>query len=886
MNTLILLVVIVFTFCNSQFHNDDPPDRIIYDTDGRIRGFGEINNSDVILGALMLVHNSLEDRGLCSDQLYVESLDYLEAFLYSIDKVNNDSSLLPNTTLGYDIRDTCITVDVAVYETVDMVLVDGGKSEECDIFDYETQFSFPVSGVIGSQVSFVSIPVASFLTVANTAQISYTSTSVLLNDRTKYPYFYRTVPSDDQQAQAMIEIALHFNWTFVSAIHSSDAYGEPGMEKFRTLAAEYGICIGVDKAIYTSSSKAVYEQVVEELLNSTADVIVIFASLKPSVSLLSYMSSISQHLNRQFTWLTSDAITLSSAIFPKYNNIISSMIGVALFSSFDYSFIDYYSTVNLLNNKRNLWYEEYYEQFYDCEQGECSMPNRSIPSSPEYEYNQNIPLVIDAVYTYAHALDAFIADNCDSPVSWSKETHRCNGQQTELNGQTLGPYIANVSFMSPSGNKIEIQETGGTDGKYIVYNYQLNSNSGEYGFVNVAIWNGLHQLTINESRSFQFGEEENGTRKDTVTSQCDQCQVGFAVVSHDELCCGTCSPCLGQAFESSNECQLCPDDQWGNDPLNGSSYCVLVTRIYNNPSNAIGVISILLACLLLLAVIGGTVLFVYSWNSNTVKNLRRDMIIVMAIGVLLSIFFTIFFEVEPSIGVCIFQRGAEHICFVILLSPLLILQTHTAWHYAVQQGRLKRNFIPIPYQRLVVLVIVILQCLLTIISLIVTFPAANRVITHAMNIPNDFPTIHLACVPSHLAMDILQLLLQAFLLISFAVGSVLSVRDPNKPYETKYTVLVAIGLIVTWIAFIISFFSVSDEHKPIVMSLSMLMYAVFIPMAFFAPSFVIAFKKVWMPKQEPNRAKTTFEYSIRSVVSNPSSINNGDIEDCDKSTKL
>jgi metabotropic glutamate receptor 2/3 len=42
-----------------------------------------------------------------------------------------------------------------------------------------------------------------------------------------------TVPSDNYQARAMIDIALHFNWTYLSLVYSADEYGEMGADTFK-----------------------------------------------------------------------------------------------------------------------------------------------------------------------------------------------------------------------------------------------------------------------------------------------------------------------------------------------------------------------------------------------------------------------------------------------------------------------------------------------------------------------------------------------------------------------------------------------------------------------------------------------------------------------------
>lgn len=38
-----------------------------------------------------------------------------------------------------------------------------------------------------------------------------------------YKYFMRVVPSDAQQARAMVDIVKRYNWSYVSAIHTEGA---------------------------------------------------------------------------------------------------------------------------------------------------------------------------------------------------------------------------------------------------------------------------------------------------------------------------------------------------------------------------------------------------------------------------------------------------------------------------------------------------------------------------------------------------------------------------------------------------------------------------------------------------------------------------------------
>jgi len=56
-------------------------------------------------------------------------------------------------------------------------------------------------------------------------QISFFSTSTELSNRDRYPFFLRTIPSDVNQAQAMVELVRMFHWTYVSVVYEESSYG-------------------------------------------------------------------------------------------------------------------------------------------------------------------------------------------------------------------------------------------------------------------------------------------------------------------------------------------------------------------------------------------------------------------------------------------------------------------------------------------------------------------------------------------------------------------------------------------------------------------------------------------------------------------------------------
>ena len=117
----------------------------------------------------------------------------------------------------------------------------------------------------------MTVPVASLLRLFSITQVSYLSTSPLLSNRDRYGHFLRTVPPDDLQAAAIYRVALKFNWTLVSIVHSNDAYGSVGAQEIRALSADNNksVCIDVDISLDISFSDERYAALAQRLVTQS-----------------------------------------------------------------------------------------------------------------------------------------------------------------------------------------------------------------------------------------------------------------------------------------------------------------------------------------------------------------------------------------------------------------------------------------------------------------------------------------------------------------------------------------------------------------------------------------------------------------------------------------
>ncbi|XP_057207753.1 metabotropic glutamate receptor 5b [Triplophysa rosa] len=191
---------------------------------------------DIIIGALFSVHHQppadkVHERkcGAVREQYGIQRV---EAMMHTLDRINADPKILPNVTLGCEIRDSCWHSAVALEQSIEFIrdslvaaddaeeAAGGGGTRCADPGATPMKGKKPIVGLIGPGSSSVAIQVQNLLQLFNIPQIAYSATSMDLSDKSLYKYFMRVVPSDAQQARAMVDIVKRYNWTYVSAIHT------------------------------------------------------------------------------------------------------------------------------------------------------------------------------------------------------------------------------------------------------------------------------------------------------------------------------------------------------------------------------------------------------------------------------------------------------------------------------------------------------------------------------------------------------------------------------------------------------------------------------------------------------------------------------------------
>uniref|UniRef100_A0A8C0C1M7 Glutamate metabotropic receptor 8 n=1 Tax=Buteo japonicus TaxID=224669 RepID=A0A8C0C1M7_9AVES len=580
-------------------------------------------DGDIILGGLFPVH-AKGDRGVpCGELKKEKGIHRLEAMLYAIDQINKDPDLLANITLGVRILDTCSRDTYALEQSLTFVqalIEKDGSDVKCANGDPPI-FTKPdkISGVIGAAASSVSIMVANILRLFKIPQISYASTAPELSDNTRYDFFSRVVPPDSYQAQAMVDIVTALGWNYVSTLASEGNYGESGVEAFTQLSREIGECM------FISNLLLICRRILE-------------AAKKANQS-------------GHFLWIGSDSWGSKISPVQQQEEIAEGAVTILPKRTSIDGFDRYFRSRTLANNRRNVWFAEFWEENFGCKLGSHGKRNSNIKKctgncesetlsvNSAYEQEGKVQFVIDAVYSMAYALHNMHKDLCPGYIGL------CPRMST-TDGKELLSYIRAVNFNGSAGTPVVFNENGDAPGRYDIFQYQITNKSAEYKVIGQ--W--TNQLHLNVSTSLIMIEH---THPASVCSL--PCKAGERKKTVKGVpCCWHCERCEGYHYQVDEfNCELCPINK---RPNANRTDCQLIPIIKLEWHSPWAIVPVFIAILGIIATTFVIVTFVRYNDTPIVRASGRELSYVLLTGIFLCYSITFLMIATPDTVVCSFRR--------------------------------------------------------------------------------------------------------------------------------------------------------------------------------------------------------------------------------------
>ncbi|XP_053699365.1 metabotropic glutamate receptor 1-like [Sabethes cyaneus] len=855
-------------------------------------------SGDFIIGVLFSVHHQPRQKRTgpnhflaCGEVREHYGIQRSEVTFKTIDEINRNPSLLPNITLGVEIRDSCWYAPVALQQSIELIRdsispPSGGNNPirggdrvgasslpegSCGTVgpnsthgyaggrgNKPNKFRRTLVGVIGPGSSSVALQVQNLLQLFSIPQIGYSTTSKDLSDKARYSTFMRVVPSDYYQAQVMVDVVRQFNWTYVSAINTDENYGQSGIQAFRELAEKHGVCIAREDSILSNADDESFSDVlrnIEQDLN--ANVVVCFCEGMTVRGLLKAMERL--NMTDRFLLIGSDGWADRADVVQNYERQALGSISIRIHSPYVKSFDNYYFSLNPFSNKRNPWFQEFWETKFNCRlpvneatldvglQAFAASEAKPVCTGNEklsdrYRQEPKMSFVIKAIYTMAYALHALQQDSCGRSV-----VGIC-AAMFPFNGTQFLNYLMNVSFTYESGDTVEFDSRGDPPGRYDIMNYQLLED-GSYDYVQVGEWNNGSLNFLRDLQEASTGPVESVCSKPCLPGYYKNLQTG----GQEKQCCWVCVPCEKHQFlYNETHCRNCDLGYW---PDQSKTDClqIPIEHVQWGDTEAIVAISFSVLGFITTGLVFGV--FIRHNDTPVVKSSTRELCYLILVGMIISHSTIFAILAKPSRASCLISRSMPGVSFAMIYASLLVKTNRIARILAGSKKRFptkKPKFMSAAAQLVITGLLISVEIAIAVTMLILEPP----------NTEHQYPTRQrtvLACNTTR--QGILVPLAFIFLLIILCTLYAWKTRNvPENFNEAKFIGFSMYTTCVIWVAFVPIYFG--SESKIITMCICISLSAMVTLLFLFLPKLYI----ILIRPEKNIRALFTTSKSIRCHI--------------------
>ncbi|XP_032401808.1 extracellular calcium-sensing receptor-like [Xiphophorus hellerii] len=767
----------------------------------------------------------------CTGSFNARDLRFSRTMIYAIEEINNSTELLPELKLGYQIFDSCGSVPMAMHVAFqlangqDSVFYKGSNCSQSGV----------VMGAVGDSGSTPSMGMLRIIGSFNIPLVSHFATCACLSDKQQFPTFFRTIPSDHYQADALAKMVKHFGWTWIGAIHSDSDYGINGMASFLDAALREGICVEYIESYFRTDPRSKILRVADVIRRSTAIVVVAFTASGDMRALLEELA-LDPPPPRQ--WIGSEGWVTDPYLMSF--SFCAGAIGVAIQKSVIPGLRDFLLDLSPSEAAASPLLSEFWEDAFNCsltkssdqENKECDgTEDIQKLSSPYTETSQLriTNMVYKAVYAIAHAIHNAVCHETNI-------TTKCQ-KNIKLESKQVFSELKKVNF-SRNGYHVSFDPNGDPVAFYELVNWQKSENGvtklAKVGYYDASLPKG-QQFNIDQNITWLDGSTE------VPVSVCSEsCPPGTRKVLQKgkPICCYDCIPCPKGEISNmtdSPDCFPCPREFWPNSkkddclpkPVEFLSFDEVLSII-------LAAFSISGACLAIITAL----IFFHHRTTPIVRANNSELSFLLLFSLTLCFLCSLTFIGAPSEWSCMLRHTAFGITFVLCISCVLgkTIVVLMAFKATLPGSNTMKWFGPLQ-QRMTVISFTFIQVIICIIWLVVSPPFPVK------NLTTYKEKITLECALGS-AVGFWAVLGYIGLLAVFCfVLAVLARKLPDNFNEAKMITFSMLIFCAVWITFIPAYVSSPGKFTVAVEIFAILASSFGLILCIFAPKcFIILFQ--------------------------------------------
>ncbi|XP_075185874.1 vomeronasal type-2 receptor 26-like [Anomaloglossus baeobatrachus] len=482
--------------------------------------------------------------------------------------------------------------------------------------------------------------------------ISYGATDLVFNDRIQFPSVYRTIPNEYHQFRVILQLLLHFNWTFVGIISTDDDSNIKATAELKQLLGSNGICVEFLAVIAMIKN---VDKLMGVLKTSSSNVVILYITSEV------FMLMLQKRLPSK-TWILPINVNINTDL--KHKMSLSVFNGSLLISICKkdinglQEFLFNSSLQNILDNP-------FIERFYITHFGFWHFINtdKQQAHSVWVEYLKKEGTLTD-IFTYTIYNAVYFLAKALHEVYAAKLLAK---QSSERGIKKLNIYLRHVHlrqmeedlFFTPRGDVVN---------SFAILNWILYPNS-SYVSSHVGTFLPSHELAINTS-AIIWNPYFTKIPQSMCTEICSHgkrksLQMGMLP------CCFDCVPCSDQEIANlsgMDNCIKCPEMFW---PNTNKTECIAKTIEYLSYDDHLGSTLAAIATTFVVASTLVMMTFVKHRNTAIVRANNRHLSYVLLIALTMSFICSLLFIGHPIELTCLFRQSLFLFVFSVAISSLL-----------------------------------------------------------------------------------------------------------------------------------------------------------------------------------------------------------------------
>nr|XP_056719679.1 vomeronasal type-2 receptor 26-like [Euleptes europaea] len=753
---------------------------------------------------------------------------HILAMAFAISEINENPKILANVTLGSHILDSYYDVRLTYCSTLGLLF----KSQRF-IPNYKCETQKNLVAIIGGLDSETSFHMADILGLYKTPQLSYGSFATEEMVMAKFPFFYRTVPNESHQYMGIIQLLLHFGWTWIGLLAVDDESGERFLKNVEPLLSKYGICLAVTFRI----PKQINWENTDDLLRIFSNRHKFFKDNKVNTFIF-YGDSMSIASFNSITILA-DSKFKGNILFRKVwimtGQIDFAATGLQIALQIDFQFFQgaisftvhsneipgfqkFLQNVKPYQSQGDDFLKEFWEQAFTCPLPEPQQPvNVGKTCSGEERLEDVLGHVFEmhttgdgysiynAVYAVAHALHSLYASKSSHSSTMGTKTVELQ----DLHPWQLHPFLQGLSFNNSAGEMISFNDNKEMEGGFDLINLVMFPNN---SFLKVRV--GRVDPSASKGENFSIHEEmivwQSRFDQMVPLSVCNSpCYPGNLKKKKEgnKFCCYDCEECPeGKISDKKDmdDCFKCPEDQY---PNKDHDQCIPKKISYLSYQDPIGIAlaSMALSSSLMTALVLGV--FIKHSDTPIVKANNRDITYTLLVSLLLCFLSSLLFLGQPSKVTCFLRQSAFGIIFSVAVSCVLA-KTITVYiaFMATKPGPSMRKWVGESLTNSIVLSCSLLQGAICTMWIVKSppFPAMNK--------ESVAGQIVLECNEGFVVMFYIVLGYMGLLSLISLTMAFLARKLPDSFNEAKFITFSMLIFCSVWLSFVPTYLSTKGKY--------------------------------------------------------------------------